>query len=161
MQIAAAWGAHVTAVCQTRNVAMVCELGASDVIDYTHADVTSGVRRFDVVFTNAGQYPLRALGRAVVPGGVVVTNDGSKDGLLGPMPGLLAAPLVSAFRPFRAVNVVATESGEGLVVLARMVADGALRPIVSATYPLDHAVDAIEQVAGSGHALAKLVITLT
>ena len=160
VQIATAWGAQVTGVCSTRNVAMVRELGAVDVIDYTAADATAGEPRFDVVFTNAGRYSLRALGRVVVPGGVVLTNDGSKDGLLGSMPDLLAAPLVSRFRPYRAMSVSATESGEDLATLAAMVADGALLPIVSATYPLERAVEAVQQVAGSGHARGKLVVTL-
>jgi NADPH:quinone reductase-like Zn-dependent oxidoreductase len=160
VQIATAWGAQVTGVCSTRNAALVRELGASDVVDYTREDFTAGGRRFDVVFTNAGRYPVRALGQVVVPGGVVLTNDGSKEGLLGPMPDLVAAPLVARFRPYRVVNVSATESGEDLAVLAGMVADGVLLPIVSATYPLDHAVDAIRQVAGSGHARGKLVVKL-
>lgn len=160
VQIAAAWGARVTGVCGPRNAAMVRELGAVDVVDYTRDDITAGERRFDVVFTNAGRYPLRALGRVVVPGGVVLANDGSKEGLLGPMPDMLAMPLLSRFSPHRVVNVVATESGEDLVALGGLVADGVLLPIVSATYPLDRAVEAIEQVAGHGHARGKLVVTL-
>jgi len=160
VQIAAAWGAHVTGVCSTRNVAMVRELGASEVIDYTREDVTAGEPRFDVVFTNAGRYPLRALGRVVVPGGLILTNDGSKAGLFGSMPDLLAAPLVSRFRPYRAMSVSASENAEDLAVLARMVDGGVLLPIVSATYPLDRAVEAIRQVAGAGHARGKLVVTL-
>ena len=160
VQIAAAWGAHVTGVCSTRNVAMVRELGASDVVDYTREDVTAGERRFDVVFTNAGRYPVRELGRVVVPGGLILTNDGSKSGVLGSMPELLAAPLASRFRPFRAMSVSASENSEDLAGLSRMVDDGALLPIVSATYPLDRAVEAIRQVAGAGHARGKLVVTL-
>jgi NADPH:quinone reductase-like Zn-dependent oxidoreductase len=46
-------------------------------------------------------------------------------------------------------------------VLARMVDGGVLLPIVSATYPLDRAVEAIRQVAGAGHARGKLVVTLS
>ncbi len=160
VQIAAAWGAHVTGVCGPRNVSMVRELGASDVVDYTSEDFTAGERRFDVVFTNAGRYPMRALGRVVVPGGVILANDGSKDGLLGSMPDLVTVSLASRFRPYRAVNVTSTESGEDLVVLDGMVADGVLLPIVSATYPLERAVEAIKQVAGHGHVRGKLVVTL-
>ena len=147
-------------MCGPRNAAMVRELGAADVVDYTRDDVTAGDRRFDVVFTNAGRYPLRALGRVVVPGGVILANDGSKEGLLGPMPDMLVAPLVSRFSPYRVVNVSATDSGADLVALEGMVADGKLLPIVSATYPLDRAVEAIKQVAGHGHARGKLVVTL-
>lgn len=160
VQIAAAWGAEVTGVCGPRNAAMVRELGASEVIDYTQDDVTAGERRFDVVFTNAGRYPLRALGRVVVPGGLILANDGSRDGLLGAMPELMTAPLVSRMRPYRILNVSATPSGEDLGVLDGLVADGVLLPIVSATYPLERGVDAIRQVAGHGHARGKLVLTL-
>lgn len=160
VQIAAAWGAHVTGVCSGRNAAMVRELGAADVVDHTRADFTSGDQSYDVVFANAGRYPLRALGQVVTPGGVVLANDGSKDGLLGSMPDLLSAPLVSRFRPYQVVNVSMSESGADLATLAGMVTDGALRPVVSATYPLDDAVEAIRQVAGHGHARGKLVVTL-
>lgn len=160
VQIAAAWGADVTGVCGPRNAAMVRELGASEVVDHTTDDITAGEPRFDVVFTNAGRYPLRALGRVLVRGGLLLANDGSRDGLLGPMPELALAPLLSRLRPYRVVNVEATRSGEDLAVLDGMVADGVLLPIVSATYPLDRAVDAIRQVAGQGHARGKLVVTL-
>jgi NADPH:quinone reductase-like Zn-dependent oxidoreductase len=160
VQIARAWGAHVTGVCSTRHVDLVRELGAAAVIDYTREDFTEGEERYDVVFSNAGRYPVRALGRVTVPGGVVLVNDGSRDGLFGSMPDMLAAPLVSRFSPYRVVNVTATQSGEDLALLAGMVADGALRPVVSATYPLERALEAIQQVAGHGHAQGKLVVTL-
>jgi len=160
VQIAVAWGARVTAVCSGRNAAMVQELGAADVVDHTRADFTQGEVRYDVVFTNAGRYPLRALGRVTAPGGVVLVNDGSKDGMFGSMSEILAAPLVSRFSPYRVVNVEATPSGKDLEVLAGMVADGALLPVVSATYTLERALEAIQQVAGQGHARGKLVVTL-
>lgn len=160
VQIATAWGAQVTGVCSGRNAAMVRELGAADVVDHTRADFTAGDERYDVVFTNAGRYPLRALGRVVVPDGVVLVNDGSKEGLLGAMPDMVAAPLVTRFRPYRVVNVSMSSSGADLAALAGMVTGGALRPVVSATYPLDDAVEAIRQVAGQGHARGKLVVTV-
>lgn len=160
VQIAGAWGARVTGVCGTHNVAMVRELGAADVVDHTRADFTEGDERYDVVFTNAGRYPLRALGRVTAPGGVVLVNDGSRDGLFGSMPDMLAAPLVSRFSPYRVVNVEASRSGADLAVLAGMVADGTLLPVVSATFPLERALEAMQLVAGQGHVRGKLVVTL-
>ena len=43
--------------------------------------------------------------------------------------------------------------------LARLVADGAVRPVISATYPLDRAAEASAAVAG-GHSLGKVVVTV-
>ncbi|MFI6428535.1 NAD(P)-dependent alcohol dehydrogenase [Promicromonospora sp. NPDC050880] len=159
VQIAAARGARVTGVCSAGNAELVRELGAAETVDYAREDFTAGRRRFDVVLANAGRYPVRALGRVVVPGGLVLVNDGSKEGLLGPLPDLLSAPLVSRFSPYRVRNVTATSSGADLAVLAGLVTDGVLRPVVSATYPLDQAVEAVRQVAGHGHARGKLVVT--
>ncbi len=48
VQIAKAFGAHVTAVCSTRNVEQARSLGADEVFDYTKEDFTRGGRTLDM-----------------------------------------------------------------------------------------------------------------
>ena len=54
VQLAVALGAEVTAVCSTANVAMVRDLGAAEVVDYTTTDVVAGGTGFDVMIDNVG-----------------------------------------------------------------------------------------------------------
>ncbi|MCV5941817.1 zinc-binding dehydrogenase, partial [Escherichia coli] len=65
VQIAKALGAHVTAVCSTRNVELARTLGADRVIDYTQEDFTRGGERYDLLLDVAGGRPWSALRRVL------------------------------------------------------------------------------------------------
>lgn len=54
VQIAKAAGAHVTGVCSGRNEALVRELGADNVIDYTKTDTWNGAGDYDVILDCVG-----------------------------------------------------------------------------------------------------------
>lgn len=56
VQIAKILGGHVTAVCSHRNVDLVRELGADDVIDYTEQDLLACGKKYDVFFDVFGNY---------------------------------------------------------------------------------------------------------
>ena len=69
VQIAKALGAHVTAVCSTRNVEMVRALGADEVVDYTKHDFVDGGARFDVVLDTVGNRSISDYRSVLVPVG--------------------------------------------------------------------------------------------
>src|SRR5207302_6061271 len=56
VQLAKSFGAHVTGVCSTSNVAMVRSIGAEEVIDYKKDDFTKGAQRYDLIIDNIGNH---------------------------------------------------------------------------------------------------------
>lgn len=67
LQLAAARGAHVTAVCSARNADRARALGADAIVDYAAADFCATTARYDVVVDLVGNRPVRAMRRLVRP----------------------------------------------------------------------------------------------
>jgi NADPH:quinone reductase-like Zn-dependent oxidoreductase len=59
LQIAKAYGAHVTAVDSTEKLDLLRELGADEVIDYTRENFTDRGVRYDLIFDIPGNYSFR------------------------------------------------------------------------------------------------------
>jgi NADPH:quinone reductase-like Zn-dependent oxidoreductase len=75
VQLAKHFGAHVTAVCNTKNVELVRSLGADEVVDYLQEDVTRNGKTYDVVFDAVGKHSFRRSRRSLNPGGRFVETD--------------------------------------------------------------------------------------
>jgi len=77
VQIAKAFGAEVIAVCSTRNLEMVCSIGADHVIDYTKEDFTQNGQKYDLILAVNGYHPISDYLRALSPDGIYVVAGGS------------------------------------------------------------------------------------
>lgn len=161
IQIARALGAsHVTAVCSTPNVETARSLGADRVIDYTKEDFTEVDDKFDVFFDNAGSKSLTQSRRMLTDQGILVMITGKKGKWFRPLDRLLAGVIRSMLWSQRLINRVAKASGEDGSVLAQLVDDGELRPVLDRRFTLDEAIDALAYQA-TGHARGKSIVEIT
>ena len=157
VQIAKALGAHVTAVCSTRNVEQTRALGADRVLDYTREDFTREDERYDLIADVAGGHSWFAMRRVLKPEGrlVVVGAHGSRNQLRH-----IAAIKLAAIGSKQPVKFfVAKFNKEDLQTLADMLESGALKPAIDRTYELTEAQDAL-RTFGEGHVRGKLVLTM-
>src|SRR5436190_219440 len=117
VQIAKSFGADVTGVCSTRNVAMVRSIGADRVIDYTQEDFTKGTQRYDLIFDTVGNHSLLACRRVLNPKGIYVAVGGPTGRwMIGPLVQAITAPVLSQFVSQKLVMVLARPSKEDLIV---------------------------------------------
>lgn len=157
VQIAKALGAHVTAVCSTRNLEQARELGADRVLDYTRQDFTREPERYDLVADVAGGHPCRAIQRVLAPEGrlVIVGAHGSR----GQLRHLAAVWLTSRFGKRPVEFFITKMNKEDLQTLADLLESGELKPAIDRTYELAEAEDAL-RAFGGGHVRGKLVLTM-
>jgi NADPH:quinone reductase-like Zn-dependent oxidoreductase len=130
VQLARHVGAVITGVSSTANVDLVASLGATTVIDYTTTDYAAGDVVYDVVMDAAGRT--------------------SRD---------QARPVLANNGRFVSVRSAAGERAADLVHISGLLEEGAIRPVMDRSYPLERIREAHRYVEG-GHKVGNVVITL-
>ena len=160
VQIAKAFGVHVTGVCSTKKVEMVRSIGADHVIDYTREDFAEGDQRYDVILDIGGNSSLARLRRALTPEGTLVIVGGEGGGRwLGGTDRQLRAMMLSPFVGQKLGTFVNKENHEDMLVLKELIESGNVTPVIDRTYPLAEVPEAIRYLE-EGHARGKVVITV-
>jgi NADPH:quinone reductase-like Zn-dependent oxidoreductase len=155
VQLAKALAAHVTAVCNTQNVALVRSLGADVVIDYTREDFTKRGETYAVVFDAVGKTSFRRCRRSLDPGGVYVSTD----------PGFMWHVLPLAFATKwvgkRKVAMGITRyTKQDVLFLEQLIEAGKYRAVIDRSYPLEDVVEATRYVE-TGQKTGNVVLTVT
>lgn len=156
VQLAKAFGAEVTAVCSTRNVAMARSIGADHVIDYAREDFTKNGLRYDLILAINGYHSILAYRRALSAQGICVVAGGS---LAQIFQALLFGPLVSRAGSRKVRFFMTKLDQKDLVYLKELLEAHRVAPVIDKGYPLSQAAEAVRYLEEE-HAQGKVVITL-
>ena len=160
VQLAKAFGAHVTGVCSTPKVDLVRSIGADHVIDYTREDFAEGEQCYDLILDIGGNSTLSRLRRALAFRGTLVITGGEGGGRwLGGTDRQLRALILSRFVGQKLGTFISKENHEDLLVLKELIESGKVTPVIDITYPLAEVPEAIRYLE-EGHAQGKVVITV-
>lgn len=162
VQIAKAFGAEVTGVCSTRNVELVRSLGADHVIDYTREDFARGAQRYDLIMDNVGNRSLSHFRRVLKPDGTyVLVGGGGPDAgkWIGPFARVIRMLVLSPFTSQELVMLLADINRQDLLVLAELMDQKKVRPVIDRTYALSEVPEAIRYLE-TGRARGKVIITV-
>lgn len=166
LQIAKAYGAHVTAVDSTRKLDMLGSLGADEVIDYTEEDFTRRGVRYDLIFDVPGNYSISACRKALEPDGkyVLIGHEGfgaSGKRFFGLIPRFLKLVFVSFFvEQLRLGRSSIPSRKDAMAILRELLAAGKVTPIIDSTYPLNETPEALRHMM-ENDPVGKVIITVS
>lgn len=159
VQVAKAQGAHVTAVCSTRNVELVRSLGADEVLDYTVDDFVKGGPRFHAVFDLVGNRTMNEVRSTLLPKGTWIPCFGGGNDWVGPMGRILWAFLSFLFSGHKVGQFITSPNRENLLQLKALVEAGKGKPVIERRYEFSQVAAALQHV-GEGHSRGQLVIRI-
>jgi NADPH:quinone reductase-like Zn-dependent oxidoreductase len=130
-----------------RDAEFLAALGCDEVIDYKATRFEDATRDIDLVVDTVGRDTTERSWRVLRPGGVLVT-------IVPP----LSATWATGWHA-RGVFFVVVPDREQLAEIARLIDDGAMKPIVEAIFPLSRAREAYERGLRE-HPRGKLVLRI-
>jgi NADPH:quinone reductase-like Zn-dependent oxidoreductase len=152
VQLAKYYGAEVTGVCSTRNLALVRTLGAGRAIDYTKEDFTKSGEAYDIIFDTVGKTSFRGCKSALSQHGLYLAGAGGLQEMLQMVwTGMSGSRKVLAGPAFG--------SQGDLVFLKELLEEGKIKPVIDRRYPLEQMVEAHRYV-DQGHKVGSVVITV-
>jgi NADPH:quinone reductase-like Zn-dependent oxidoreductase len=134
-------GAHVIAVCPTKQVDLVKSLGADKVIDFQKEDFTKLETKFDFIFDAVGKSSFFKCKHLLKPKGIYISTE---LGYLSQNPFLaLLTPLFGGRKllfPLPSINQ------KDALYFKNLAETGKFKPVIDRTYPFSKIVEAYEYV---------------
>ena len=158
VQIAKAYGAHVTGVCSTRNLDLVRSIGADQVIDYTQTDFTKQGKTYDVILDMIGNHSMKAFRQILSDHGVAVIGGFSSLSHLIFQVNLMGR-WINARTNKTVISLFATMKPQDLQVLHEMLENGTIKSVIDRTFPFSQTAEAIRYLE-TGRARGKVVVVM-
>ena len=139
VQLARTVGAHVTAVCGTKNLELARLLGADEVIDYQREDFTKSSQTYDIIFDAVGKHSYARCKNALNSGGVYLPTDGWRNMFLAMWPRGAGKKRVM-------VEIPPHYRKQDVLYLKELIEAGKYRAVIDRVYPLEEVVEATRYV---------------
>lgn len=154
VQLAKYFGAHVTAVCSSRNTDLASSLGADEVIDYAREDFSANGHRYDLILGINGNRSINDYRRVLSSHGRYLMIGGSDRQIFQAM---ILGPLLSKKDGISMGGMTGRTNPKDLAFIKDLLEAGKIRPVIDRSYPLEETHAALRYI-GEGHARGKVVI---
>lgn len=149
------FGAHVSAVCNTKNVELIKSLGAEEVIDYQTQDFTKINTKFDFIFDAVGKSSFGQCKPLLTNKGIYISTELGKNG-----ENIFYALITPLFKGKKLLFPIPTITKADVILLKELVEKGFYKPIIDRSYKLEQIVEAykyVETGQKTGNVVIKVV----
>jgi NADPH:quinone reductase-like Zn-dependent oxidoreductase len=150
VQLAKSFGATVTGVCSTSNMAWVKSIGADKVIDYTKEDFTQNGETYDVIFDTVNTISVPRSLKSLNKNGTMILSAAG-------MPEMLQGMWISKTSDKKVLTGVISHTAEDIAFLKGLIEAGKYKPVIEKIYPLAQIAEAHAYVE-KGHKKGNVAI---
>ncbi len=154
VQLLKHFGAIVTAVCNTKNIALVKNLGANTVIDYQTQDFTKTENKFEFIFDAVGKSSFAQCKPLLTEKGIYISTELGKNGV-----NVLLAITTPLWGGKRVLFPIPSITKKDIIFLKELVQKGEYNPVIDRQYKLDEIAEAYKYVE-SGQKTGNVVIKI-
>jgi NADPH:quinone reductase-like Zn-dependent oxidoreductase len=152
IQLAKFFGAVVTGVCSTGNIAFVKSLGADEVIDYTNEDFTKNGVTYDMIFDTVKTISISRSLKSLNKKGTLILSAGMAKEMLQGL-------WISKTTNINVLSGLIKHNAEDIIFLKKLIEVGKLKPIIDRTYTLEQMAEAHAYVE-KGHKKGNVAIDI-
>ena len=153
VQLAKYFGAEVTGVCSTANLALVKSLGANHVIDYTKENLANQSQTYDVIYDTVGKSPFFDSLKKLNKEGIFL------NAVHIPPFSIFKNLWISATSSKRIIGGISTERKEGLNFIKELIEEEKYKVVIDRSYPFEQIEEAHRYVE-TGHKKGNVVMIL-
>jgi NADPH:quinone reductase-like Zn-dependent oxidoreductase len=150
VQLAKAFGANVTGVCSTANIALVNSIGADKVIDYTKEDFTQNGETYDVIFDAVKAISVSLSLKSLNKNGIMILSAAG-------MSEMLQGLWISMTSNKKVMTGVISHKAADILYLKELIEADKLKPVIDRTYSLEQIAEAHAYVE-KGHKRGNVAI---
>ena len=135
VQLAKSFGAHVTGVSSTANMALVKSIGADEVIDYTKEDFTQNGKTYDVIFDAVNTISVSRSKKSLHKNGTMILSAAG-------MAEMIQGAWISMTSSQKVLTGVISHTAADIHFLKGLIETGQWKPVIDRTYTLAQIAEA-------------------
>lgn len=150
VQLAKSFGADVTGVCSSANIALVKSIGAGKVIDYTKEDFTQNGETYDVIFDTVKAISVSRSLKSLNKNGLMILSAAG-------MSEMLQGLWISVTSNKKVMTGVISHKAADILFLKELIEVDKMKPVIDRTYSLEQIAEAHAYVE-KGHKRGNVAI---